>query len=143
MALANLAPVHIWTLTVFLRTSLATAPGSAIADKPHLAKKAGERLLRGGSAPAVLMRNLSHDTHVFQWSFVTTSRGMQMLKSQSRTGTDRSQLAWLLALTALFFMVLGLSACNTMRGMGEDVEAAGGAMSDTAEDTEEDIEEEM
>jgi predicted small secreted protein len=42
--------------------------------------------------------------------------------------------------------VLGLalltSGCNTMRGMGEDVQAAGGAMSDTAEDTEEMIEEE-
>ena len=40
-------------------------------------------------------------------------------------------------------MALGLSACNTARGMGEDVEAAGGAMSDTAEDTEEEIEEDM
>ncbi len=66
-----------------------------------------------------------------------------MTKAQSRTGTDRSHLAWLFALTALFFMALGLSACNTARGMGEDVEAAGGAMSDTAEDTEEDIEEKM
>jgi predicted small secreted protein len=68
---------------------------------------------------------------------------MQMTKAQSRTGTDRSHLAWLLALTALFFMALGLSACNTARGMGEDVEAAGSAMSNTAEDTEEDIEEKM
>ena len=44
-------------------------------------------------------------------------------------------------------VVLGLalltSGCNTMRGMGEDVEAAGSAMSGTAEDTEETIEEEM
>ena len=40
---------------------------------------------------------------------------------------------------ALFFMMSELSGCNTMRGMGEDVEAAGGAMSDTAEDVEEDM----
>jgi predicted small secreted protein len=68
---------------------------------------------------------------------------MQMTKAQSRTGTDRSHVAWLCALIALFFMALVLSACNTARGMGEDVEAAGSAMSGTAEDTEEEIEEEM
>ena len=66
-----------------------------------------------------------------------------MTKAQSPTGTDRSQLAWLFALTALFFMALVLSGCNTARGMGEDVEAAGGAMSGAAEETEEDIEEKM
>ena len=33
------------------------------------------------------------------------------------------------------------SGCNTMRGMGEDVSAAGGAMSGTAEATEEKMEE--
>jgi predicted small secreted protein len=58
-------------------------------------------------------------------------------------GTDRSDLGWLFALTALFFMTLVLSGCNTARGMGEDVSAAGGAMSDTAEDTEEEIESNM
>jgi entericidin B len=66
-----------------------------------------------------------------------------MTKAQSSTGTDRSELGWLFALTALFFMALVLSGCNTARGMGEDVSAAGGAMSDTAEDTEEEIEENM
>jgi predicted small secreted protein len=44
-------------------------------------------------------------------------------------------------------VVLGLAlltgGCNTMRGVGEDVQAAGSAMSGTAEDTEEAIEEEM
>lgn len=44
-------------------------------------------------------------------------------------------------------VVLGLAlltgGCNTMRGMGEDVEAAGGAMAGTAESTEERMEEEM
>ena len=66
-----------------------------------------------------------------------------MTKAQSPTGTDRSELGWLFALTALFFMALVLSGCNTARGMGEDVEAAGGAMSDAAEDTEEDMEKDM
>ena len=33
-----------------------------------------------------------------------------------------------------------LSACNTARGFGEDVQALGRAMSGTAEDVEEDIE---
>lgn len=37
-------------------------------------------------------------------------------------------------------MVLGLAACNTMRGAGEDVEAAGEGVQDAAEDTEEDLE---
>ena len=32
-----------------------------------------------------------------------------------------------------------LSACNTARGMGEDVQAVGEAMSGTAEEVEEDI----
>jgi entericidin B len=66
-----------------------------------------------------------------------------MTKAQSRTGTDRAELGWLYAITALFFMALVLSGCNTARGMGEDVSAAGDAMSNTAEDTEEEIEEEM
>ena len=44
-------------------------------------------------------------------------------------------------------VVVGLalltSGCNTMRGMGEDVGAAGDAMAGTAEDTEEKMEEGM
>jgi entericidin B len=90
-----------------------------------------------------LKGNLSHDTHVFQWSLSRPQGGTQMTNGQSRTAADRSEFSWLFGLTALLFMVLVLSGCNTMRGMGEDVEAAGGAMSDTAEETEEDIEDEM
>lgn len=63
-----------------------------------------------------------------------------MTKAQSR---ERSELSWLVGLMALVFMAAVLSGCNTARGMGEDIEAAGGAMSDTAEDTEEEIEDEM
>ena len=62
-----------------------------------------------------------------------------MAKALTRIRTDRAELGWLFGLIALFFMVLVLSGCNTMEGMGEDVEAAGGAMSDTAEDVEEDM----
>ena len=61
-----------------------------------------------------------------------------MIKVQSR---ERSELSWVFGLMALLFMATVLSGCNTARGMGEDIEAAGGAMSDTAEDTEEEIEE--
>ena len=49
----------------------------------------------------------------------------------------------LMAVPAILGLALLTSGCNTMRGMGEDVEAAGGAMAGTAEDTEEMMEEEM
>ena len=60
-----------------------------------------------------------------------------MVKALIRTPTDR--LGWMCALTALLFMALMLSGCNTVEGMGEDVSAAGGAMSDTADDVEDDM----
>ena len=41
---------------------------------------------------------------------------------------------WALVFVAL--AVAGVSGCNTIRGMGEDVEAAGGAVAGTAEKTE-------
>ena len=61
-----------------------------------------------------------------------------MAKALSRTLTNRTDLGlgWAFALTALFLMALALSSCNTVEGMGEDVSAAGGAMSDTAADVE-------
>jgi predicted small secreted protein len=62
-----------------------------------------------------------------------------MAKALTRIRTDRTALGWLFGLIALFFMMSVLSGCNTMRGMGQDVEAAGGAMSDTAEDVQEDM----
>lgn len=40
----------------------------------------------------------------------------------------------LLALCMVLLGGLGLAACNTMKGAGQDVEAAGEQMSDTAED---------
>ena len=47
-------------------------------------------------------------------------------------------LKLLIGLLALLVLP-SLSACNTARGMGEDVQALGRAMSGTAEDVEEDI----
>jgi len=49
----------------------------------------------------------------------------------------------LVAVPAILGLALLTSGCNTMRGMGEDVEAAGGAMAGTAESTEERMEGEM
>ena len=45
----------------------------------------------------------------------------------------------LLALLVGLFMILALAGCNTISGAGEDVSAAGEAMSDTAEDVEDDL----
>ena len=36
-------------------------------------------------------------------------------------------------LAVMAISVLALSACNTVRGVGEDIESAGDAVSDTAE----------
>ena len=38
------------------------------------------------------------------------------------------------ALTALFLASVGLAACNTAEGVGEDVKATGNAIEDTAKD---------
>lgn len=47
-------------------------------------------------------------------------------------------LKLLIGLLALLVLP-SLTACNTARGMGEDVEALGRAMSGTAEEVEEDV----
>jgi predicted small secreted protein len=44
---------------------------------------------------------------------------------------------WLLSAFLLLLAMSALSACNTISGMGKDVEAAGQATSDTAEKTKE------
>jgi predicted small secreted protein len=48
---------------------------------------------------------------------------------------DRLGLGWVAGFGALLFMAMTLSGCNTVEGVGEDVSAAGGAVSDTADDT--------
>jgi predicted small secreted protein len=47
-----------------------------------------------------------------------------------------------LVLGLSFLLILGalvLSSCNTVEGMGEDVSAAGGAISDTADDVDDEM----
>lgn len=46
---------------------------------------------------------------------------------------------WLLA--GLILPALGLGACNTIAGLGEDTQAAGDAIEDTAEDAERELSE--
>jgi predicted small secreted protein len=58
-----------------------------------------------------------------------------MAKALTRTPAE---LVLLSGLTALFMMLV-LSGCNTVEGMGEDVSAAGGAMSDTADDVKDEM----
>jgi predicted small secreted protein len=43
------------------------------------------------------------------------------------------------AFLGLLVTSMGLTGCNTMRGMGEDVEAAGSGLSGTAEDVQDDM----
>ena len=52
---------------------------------------------------------------------------------QSRS-VGRPHLAGALGGLALAVLVLSTSACNTVSGLGQDVQAAGHALSDTAED---------
>jgi predicted small secreted protein len=63
---------------------------------------------------------------------------MQMAKVRARIRSGRTELGWLFALTALVFMTLVLSACNTARGVGEDVSAAGDVITEPFEDDDED-----
>jgi predicted small secreted protein len=62
-----------------------------------------------------------------------------MAKVLSRTLTARTDLGLAFGLVVLFLMALTLSSCNTVEGMGEDVSAAGGAVSDTADDVEDEM----
>ena len=52
------------------------------------------------------------------------------------------RVLWLFAMFAMgAFNAFALSACNTMRGAGEDIEASGEMIQEGAEDTEAAIEE--
>ena len=52
----------------------------------------------------------------------------------------RTGLTGLLGLLAVVVLALSTSACNTMEGLGEDVQAAGDAVTGTAEDVQDDTE---
>jgi predicted small secreted protein len=53
--------------------------------------------------------------------------------------TSRLNTGWAWGAIAALLLAMSVSACNTMEGAGEDISAAGGAMSDTAEDVEDDM----
>ena len=58
-----------------------------------------------------------------------------MARALTRALTGRpDHYGRILAFTALFLMALAVSGCNTVEGMGEDISAAGNAMSGTADD---------
>jgi predicted small secreted protein len=56
--------------------------------------------------------------------------------------SDAKAMLGLMVVPVVLGLALLTSGCNTMRGMGEDVSAAGSGMSGAAEKTEEEIEEE-
>lgn len=43
------------------------------------------------------------------------------------------------AIAGVFVASMGLTGCNTVRGMGQDVEAAGSGVAGTAEDVQDDM----
>jgi entericidin B len=49
---------------------------------------------------------------------------------------ERPRMVWALGMMGALLIAMAVSACNTMEGAGEDVSAAGHAMSNTAEDVE-------
>lgn len=61
------------------------------------------------------------------------------VRSQDPLREDVARHGSVLALLLGLFMILALAGCNTMQGLGEDTSAAGEAMSDTAEDVEDDL----
>jgi entericidin B len=58
----------------------------------------------------------------------------------TENGKTTDLLRALIAIAMLAFAVGTLSACNTAEGLGKDVKAAGDAIEDTAEETEEEFE---
>jgi predicted small secreted protein len=62
-----------------------------------------------------------------------------MSERRIEAACHRPYVAWLSGLMAAMAIALAVSACNTMRGAGEDVSAAGGALSGTAQDVEDEM----
>jgi entericidin B len=53
---------------------------------------------------------------------------------------ERAATSSLLGVLAVVLLALSTSACNTMAGLGEDVQAAGDAVSGAAQDVEDETE---
>ena len=62
---------------------------------------------------------------------------MSGIKVEESSG--RLRMAWGLGAVLALLLAMSVSGCNTMEGAGEDISAAGGAMSGTAEDVEDDM----
>jgi predicted small secreted protein len=62
-----------------------------------------------------------------------------MFGHQDWRATGQRYVSWLLGLIAAGLLVLSVNGRNMMSGMGEDVKAAGGAVSDTARKTQENM----
>ena len=60
-----------------------------------------------------------------------------MFEHRDCASPARLHAAWLLGLAVAGLLALSIGGCNTMSGMGEDVQAAGSTMHNTAEDTKE------
>jgi predicted small secreted protein len=59
-----------------------------------------------------------------------------MLDHQDCAPPESPYVVWLLGLVAVGLLALSLNACNTVSGMGKDVKAAGSAVSNAAQNTE-------
>jgi predicted small secreted protein len=59
-----------------------------------------------------------------------------MLDHQDCAPPERPYLIWLLGMVAVGMLALSISGCNTVSGMGKDVKAAGSAVSNAAQKTE-------
>jgi predicted small secreted protein len=62
-----------------------------------------------------------------------------MLKRRNCAPSALGSFSWLLGLLGAGLLVLSVNGCNTISGMGKDVQAAGTAMTNTAQRAEEEI----
>jgi predicted small secreted protein len=61
------------------------------------------------------------------------------INRKGRSVMNRQRTVALWAFLGLLVASVSLTGCNTIRGMGEDVEAAGSGISGTAQDVEDDM----
>jgi predicted small secreted protein len=57
-----------------------------------------------------------------------------MLETEDAAPSEQPYVAWLLAIAVVGLLLLTVSACNTVEGVGKDLSAAGNKVSETAED---------
>ena len=62
-----------------------------------------------------------------------------MTRLDPASDSKDSRSPWLAGIFAVALLAPLVSACNTVEGAGEDVQAAGGAVSDTAKDVKDEM----